>query len=139
MGSAGRMLDTMGVAILFFALLAAFAVGDDPCDSTAPPEPAPAPSPAPTPAPSPAPTPGCADKPGDWKSSIGSTCADYVSKSYCTTDGGSGSFWVSWPSVACWRSAEEGWQLAWVARKRKRNRRGRRVSASPLLHLWNCP
>merc|ERR1712032_1748654 len=75
MGSAGRMLDTMRVAILFFALLAAFAVGDDPCDSTAPPEPAPAPSPAPTPAPSPAPTPGCADKPGDWKSSIGSTCA----------------------------------------------------------------
>merc|ERR1712032_606206 len=70
MGSAGRMLDTMRVAILFFALLAAFAVGDDPCDSTAPPEPAPAPSPAPTPAPSPAPTPGCADKPGDWKSSM---------------------------------------------------------------------
>merc|ERR1712032_1017860 len=93
MGSAGRMLDTMRVAILFFALLAAFAVGDDPCDSTAPPEPAPAPSPAPTPAPSPAPTPGCADKPGDWKSSIGSTCADYVSKSYCTADGGYGSGW----------------------------------------------
>jgi len=83
----------MRVAILFFALLAAFAVGDDPCDSTAPPEPAPAPSPAPTPAPSPAPTPGCADKPGDWKSSIGSTCADYVSKSYCTADGGYGSGW----------------------------------------------
>merc|ERR1740121_3475958 len=79
--SAGRMLDTMRVAILFFALLAAIAVGDDPCDSTAPP------------APAPAPTPGCADKPGDWKSSIGSTCADYVSKSYCTADGGYGSGW----------------------------------------------
>merc|ERR1712241_1503966 len=45
------------------------------------------------PAPSPAPTPGCSDKPGDWKSSAGTTCADYVSKAYCTADGDYGSGW----------------------------------------------
>merc|ERR1712032_4148 len=41
----------------------------------------------------PAPTPGCSDKPGDWMSSSGSTCADYVSKAYCTADGGYGNGW----------------------------------------------
>merc|ERR1719445_2066602 len=63
----------------------------NPCDTTAAPAPSPAPTPAP--APSPAPTPGCSDKPGDWKSSAGATCADYVSKAYCTADGGYGSGW----------------------------------------------
>merc|ERR1719221_936665 len=105
----------------------------DPCDTTLAPTPAPtpaptsaptpapkpAPTPAPTPAttnpcdttvapapsPSPAPTPGCVDKPGDWKSSYGSTCADYVSKSWCTADGGYGSGWVSdddWGTFDTW-------------------------------------
>merc|ERR1712032_1346945 len=60
--------------------------------------PAPSPTPTPTnpcgttaspsPAPTPAPTPGCDDKPADWKSTAGSTCADYVSKAWCTSDGG---------------------------------------------------
>jgi len=55
--------------------------------------PTPAPTPAPTPGPTPTPTPGCTDTPSDWKSSSGSTCADYVSKAYCTADGGYGSGW----------------------------------------------
>merc|ERR1740129_2430875 len=63
----------------------------NPCETTAAPAPSPAPTPAP--APSPVPTPGCSDKPGDWKSSAGTTCADYVSKAYCTADGGYGSGW----------------------------------------------
>merc|ERR1712060_729628 len=32
---------------------------------------------------------GCVDKPGDWKSSAGSTCA----KAWCTSDGDYGSGW----------------------------------------------
>merc|ERR1719190_324528 len=103
----------MDVRACVIVLLAACAMAADPCDSTAPPEPgpapsptpaptnpcdttaapAPSPSPAPTPGPSPAPTPGCDDKPADWKSSAGSTCADYVSKAWCTSDGGYGSGW----------------------------------------------
>merc|ERR1712060_1035702 len=55
----------------------------NPCDTT----------PSPAPAPTPAPTPGCDDKPADWKSTAGSTCADYVSKAWCTSDGGYGSGW----------------------------------------------
>merc|ERR1739838_127534 len=55
--------------------------------------PTPAPTPAPTPGPAPTPTPGCTDTPSDWKSSAGSTCADQVSKAYCTADGGYGSGW----------------------------------------------
>jgi len=35
-----------------------------------------------------APTPRATDTPGDWKSPSGCTCVDYVSKSYCTADGG---------------------------------------------------
>merc|ERR1711897_102035 len=58
-----------------------------------------------TPGPSPAPMPGCVDKPGDWKSSYGSTCADYVSKSWCTADGDYGSGWVvndEWGTFDTW-------------------------------------
>merc|ERR1712060_158723 len=55
----------------------------NPCDTTS----------SPAPAPTPAPTPGCDDKPADWKSTAGSTCADYVSKAWCTSDGGYGSGW----------------------------------------------
>merc|ERR1712060_213498 len=55
----------------------------NPCDTT----------PSPAPAPTPVPTPGCDDKPADWKSTAGSTCADYVSKAWCTSDGGYGSGW----------------------------------------------
>merc|ERR1711897_12012 len=58
-----------------------------------------------TPGPSPAPMPGCVDKPGDWKSSYGSTCADYVSKSWCTPDGDYGSGWVfndEWGTFDTW-------------------------------------
>jgi len=42
---------------------------------------------------SPAPTPRATDTPSDWKSPSGCTCADYVSKSYCTADGGYGCGW----------------------------------------------
>merc|ERR1712032_1314625 len=75
----------------------------NPCDTTA--APAPSPSPAPAPGPSPAPMPGCVDKPGDWKSSYGSSCADYVSKSWCTPDGDYGSGWGSndeWGTFDTW-------------------------------------
>merc|ERR1712032_394304 len=84
-GPLASMIKVQGVAL---ALLVACTIAADPCDSTAPPEPGPAPSPTPAPpnpcdtipspasAPTPAPTPGCDDKPADWKSTAGSTCAD---------------------------------------------------------------
>merc|ERR1712032_1162978 len=105
MGSAERLVSMITVQGIALTLLVACAIAADPCDSTAPPEPGPAPSPTPTPpnpcdttlspapAPTPAPTPGCDDKPADWKSTAGSTCADYVSKAWCTSDGGYGSGW----------------------------------------------
>merc|ERR1739838_218226 len=62
----------------------------NPCDTT--PSPVPISTTA-APAPTPAPTPGCDDKPAGWKSTAGSTCADYVSKAWCTSDGGYGSGW----------------------------------------------
>merc|ERR1719291_561095 len=119
----------MDVRTCVLVLLAACTMAADPCDTTLAPKPAPTPTPAPTPkpaptpaptpattnpcdttvapapSPSPAPTPGCVDKPGDWKSSYGSTCADYVSKSWCTADGGYGSGWVSdddWGTFDTW-------------------------------------
>merc|ERR1740129_2399809 len=52
---------------------------------------------------------------------------------------GFGSFSEFSPCVACCRFVEEDWQLAWGARKRKRSRRGRRASASPLQSLYCCP
>merc|ERR1712032_856402 len=93
-GPLASMIKIQGIAL---TLLVACAIAADPCDSTAPPEPGPAPSttpappnpcdttPSPAPAPTPAPTPGCDDKPADWKSTAGSTCADYVSKAWCTS------------------------------------------------------
>merc|ERR1711862_19941 len=106
----------MGVQGIALTLLVACAIAADPCDSTAPPEPGPAPSPtpappnpcdttpSPAPAPTPAPTPGCDDKPADWKSTAGSTCADYVSKAWCTSDGGYGSGWdkSTWGTFDTW-------------------------------------
>merc|ERR1711874_408985 len=56
-----------------------------PCDTT--------PAPGPAPAPVPVPVPGCSDKPSGWKGTEGSTCADYGTKQWCTTDGGYGSGW----------------------------------------------
>merc|ERR1719237_1961664 len=113
--SAGRRNSMIKIQGIVLALVVACTVAADPCDSTAPPEPgpapsptpvppnpcdttpspapAPAPTPAPAPVPTPAPTPGCDDKPADWKSTAGSTCADYVSKAWCTSDGGYGSGW----------------------------------------------
>merc|ERR1719237_1204291 len=87
--SAGRRNSMIKIQGIVLALVVACTVAADPCDSTAPPEPGPAPSPtpappnpcdttpspAPAPAPTPAPTPGCDDKPADWKSTAGSTCA----------------------------------------------------------------
>merc|ERR1712032_1635438 len=75
----------MAPRIFVFALLAVCSAAADPCDSTAPPEPT---NPCDT-----TKAPGCADKPSNWLSSAGNTCADYVSKSYCTADGGYGSGW----------------------------------------------
>merc|ERR1719463_362679 len=103
----------MDVRTCVLILLAACAMAADPCDTTLAPTPAPTPATtnpcdttvAPAPSPSPAPTPGCVDKPGDWKSSYGSTCADYISKSWCTADGGYGSGWVSdddWGTFDTW-------------------------------------
>merc|ERR1712032_1241923 len=103
--SAERLVSMIKIQGIALTLLVACAIAADPCDSTAPPEPGPAPSPTPTPtnpcgttpspspAPTPAPTPGCDDKPADWKSTAGSTCADYVSKAWCTSDGSYGSGW----------------------------------------------
>jgi len=104
------------IVALFFTGVAAGSGPENPCVTTLAPNPcattsaltpAPtlAPIPAPTnpcdttvapgsaPAPAPAHTPGCDDKPEDWKSLGGSTCVDYVSKSFCTADGAYGSGW----------------------------------------------
>merc|ERR550539_1630238 len=77
-------LERLAMRGVVVAALAVHAAAG-PCDTT--------PAPGPAPAPAPAPVPGCSDKPSDWKSTEGSTCADYAAKQWCTADGGYGSGW----------------------------------------------